>query len=177
MKHQYQLLIALICCFVLSLFYAWHRFPRQQAADVPKPLPGRANSHEARISSTNDGQNIILSLPEPPQMALAIKRDLFRPLTDTINHSKRGKKEAPAVPPPPPPPTKGELARRELQQYKIMGFLKLTGQHVAFISRGNNMVVIREGSSLIPGYYVTGINGYRLMMRAEDGDELLLERR
>lgn len=194
MSRQKQLLIVLLIIFILSLAYAWLRTPRQQVA-APRPAgsnlparrpapgptqiaaPAQAPSGAAAPAATAYQP---LALPEPEQTEVRIKRDLFIPLQ--VIEAKIAAKKAAAIkppppPPPPPPPTHQELARTELAQYKSLGLLKKQGKQVAFLSRGGQIKLIRLGDSLISGYKVTAITDDRLVLRADDGDEMSLAMR
>ncbi len=191
MNRQKQLLAALLALFLLSLTYAWFRTPRQQVAaprpagsNLParRPVPGPTQtvapvqtSSAAAVPAVTAYQP--LALPEPEQTEVRIKRDLFIPLQ--VIEAKIAAKKAAAVkppppPPPPPPPTPQELARKELAQYKSLGLLKKQGKQVAFLSREGQIKLIRVGDSLISGYKVTTITDDRLVLRADDGDEMAL---
>ena len=45
---------------------------------------------------------------------------------------------------------------------------------MAFLSKGGQIKLIRVGDSLINGYKVTTITDDRLLLRADDGDEMSL---
>lgn len=191
MSRQKQLLIVLLVIFILSLAYAWLRTPRQQVAaprptgsNLParRPAPGpaqtvapvQAPSGAAAPAATTYQP---LALPEPEQAEVRIKRDLFIPLQ--VVEAKIAAKKAAAIkppppPPPPPPPTPQELARKELAQYKSLGLLKKQGKQVAFLTKGGQIKLVRVGDSLINGYKVTVITDDRLVLQADDGDEMSL---
>lgn len=186
MNRQKLLLAGLLGILLLSVGYAWQRTPRQQVATtksttktvkaIPtKVLAGPTNGL-TQSASINTSVSQTLNFEEPVQKPVVIKRDLFRPLGggEQAMRGKGGKAvvSAPPPPPPPPPPTKSEIARREFGQYKIMGFIKRAGKQVVFVSKGEKIMLIREGDSLIAGYTVTSIGDYRLVMRAADGDEI-----
>lgn len=189
MNRQKQLLAALLTIFMLSLAYAWLRTPRQQVA-APRPagsaLPARrpAPAQPAAPAQTPSKTAVPaatayqpLAVPEPEQAEVRIKRDLFIPLQ--VVEAKIAARKAAAIkppppPPPPPPPTPQELARKELTQYKALGLLKKQGKQVAFLSKGGQIKLIRVGDSLISGYKVTSITDDRLVLRADDGDEMSL---
>jgi len=191
MSRQKQLLIVLLIIFILSLAYAWLRTPRQQVA-APRPAgsnlparrpapgptqiaaPAQAPSGAAAPAATTYQP---LALPEPEQAEVRIKRDLFIPLQ--VVEAKIAAKKAAAVkppppPPPPPPPTPQELARKELAQYKSLGLFKKQGKQVAFLAKGGQIKLVRVGDSLINGYKVTAITDDRLVLHADDGDEMSL---
>ena len=185
MNRQKKLLAILLIIFLLSLAYAWFRTPRQQVAAprptankaaAPRQVPAPAPAATKATASVPVAYQP-LALPEPEQTEVHIKRDLFIPL-QVIEAKIAAKKAAtikpPPPPPPPPPPTPQELARTELTQYKSLGLLKKQGKQVAFLSRGGQIKLVRVGDSLISGYKVTTITDDRLVLRADDGDEMSL---
>lgn len=185
MNRQKQLLAALLTIFMLSLAYAWLRTPRQQVA-APRPagsaLPTRRPAPAPAQTPSGTAHPAVtayqpLAVPEPEQGEVRIKRDLFIPLQAVeakIAAKKAAAVKPPPPPPPPPPPTPQELARRELAQYKSLGLLKKQGKQVAFLTKGGQIKLIRVGDSLISGYKVTAITDDRLVLRADDGDEMSL---
>ncbi|QOX78515.1 hypothetical protein FY034_06085 [Trichlorobacter lovleyi] len=195
MNRQKQLLIALLVIFMLSLAYAWLRTPRQQVAaprpagsnlparrPAPGPAPGPAQTAAPAQAPPGAAAPAAtayqpLALPEQEQAGIRIKRDLFIPLQ--VVEAKIAAKKAAAIkppppPPPPPPPTPQELARKELAQYKSLGLLKKQGKQVAFLAKGGQIKLVRVGDSLINGYKVTAITDDRLVLHADDGDEMSL---
>lgn len=186
MTKQRLILAALLCCLAFSASYAWKRFPRQQSTGKPQTGVGAASteastppalSKRGQVATTSQ-----LALPEPPSLPLQIKRDLFQAPAEKRTAANTGKARhplpsPPPPPPPPPPPSKQDLARRELQQYRVMGFLKHEGRHTAFVTNGNKVQLVHTGDMLTAAYKVTKISGYRLVVRSEDGDELQLSGR
>lgn len=184
MTKQRLILAALLCCLAVSASYAWKQFPRQQSISKPQTGVGAASrgastppalSRQGQVATTNQ-----LALPEPPPLPLQIKRDLFQLPAEKRTAANSGNVKQPLPPPPPPPPpppSKQELAQRELQQYRVMGFLKHEGRHTAFVTNGNKVQLVHKGDMLTADYKVTKINGYRLVVRSEDGDELQLSGR
>lgn len=186
MTKQRLILTALLCCLAFSLSYAWKQSPRQQLTSKQQNGDGVSTaSTKVRTSPARPqtGQVAVinrLALPEPPAPPLQIKRDLFQTPAEKRTTTKPATaKQAlpPAPPPPPPPPTKQELARRELQQYRVMGFLKHEGRHTAFVTKANKVQLVHTGDMLTADYKITKINGYRLVVRSEDGDEMQLSGR
>lgn len=183
MTRQKQLLVVLAVLFALSLIYAWFRTPRQQTvapgtvtAPTPRPRPAPASPTPAAAATTPPAYRP-LALPEPEQREVVVKRNLFMPLQ--LFEARQAAKQTAAVkppppPPPPPPPTPQELARVELGQYKLLGHLKKQGRLVVFLTRGNQIRLVRVGDTLIAGYSITSITDDRLLMRSAEGDELSL---
>lgn len=73
---------------------------------------------------------------------------------------------APPTPPVPPPPTAEELAqqqealrRQQLQeqmaQYRYLGYVDRNGVHQAFLGKGREVDIIREGDTLDGKFQVT----------------------
>lgn len=177
MKRQYLILVALLGCLILSFVYAWQRYPRQRRAEKQsvRNVAGTVSPVRAAVF---EGSNQALAIPEPAPLPFQVKRDLFRPMDGKPAGAaaKTGKslQVKPPPLPPPPPPTPVELARQQLQLYKIMGFVRRGGRQTAFVAKGDTVLLVREGDSLIRGYTVSRIADYRLVMRNENGDELLL---
>lgn len=189
MNRHKQLLVILAVLFALSLIYAWFRTPRQQTvasgkvtktASQPRPIPASAAPAAPTTTTTTPPAYRPLALPEPEQREVVVKRNLFTPL-QVIEARQIAKQTAavkpPPPPPPPPPPTPQELARTELGQYKLLGHLKKQGRLVVFLTRGNQIKLVRVGDTLIAGYQITSITDDRLLMRSAEGDELSLELR
>ena len=185
MTRQKQILTILIGIFLLSLAYAWQRYPRQKTAPPLSTTTVKAALQQQ--SST------VRNTAAPPQREttftqdhhqVVVHRDLFRPLDYPTAESAQKRAtvqvETRPTPPPsiqlpaPPPPTPEELARNEARQYRLMGFLKQDKRQTAFVAKGERITLVREGDSLIAGYTVSKVNNYRIVMRAENGDEITI---
>lgn len=178
MTSQKQLLAILLGLLMLSLVYAWQRFPRQQTAP---PLAKTAQLQPPSPAGAAAPHRAASEAPDlPGSQGVIVRRDLFRSLESYQTATTRQRAPVqPVVAPPlevplPAPPSPAEIAQNEARQFRAMGFLKRDGKQVAFVARGERISVVREGDSLITGYKIASINNYRIVMRAEDGDEITI---
>lgn len=104
-------------------------------------------------------RNIFLpsSRPMDPQVKVVARQKRPQPLVAVT---------APPTPPVPPPPTAEELAqqqealrRQQLQeqmaQYRYLGYVDRNGVHQAFLGKGREIYIIREGDTLDGKFQVT----------------------
>lgn len=78
-------------------------------------------------------------------------------------------------PPPPPPPTPQEIARIQLAAFTVIGSYIKKNTRVVFLARGEEILTVRIGNHLMPGYTVVAIHDEQLKLRSDDGrHELIL---
>ncbi len=94
-----------------------------------------------------------LDLLEPGDgVALKNPKNIFAPLRSHLPPPPPPPKP-PEPPPPPPPPTPEELAieraRRELGQFRYLGYMnKGPGMDQAFLARGEELFIVNQGDTV-----------------------------
>ncbi len=96
---------------------------------------------------------------KPPVPGAGLK-NLFLPL-----HYEPPKPLLPPLPPPPPPvhiPTPEEIAaeqaRKELSEFRYLGYLNRGGKEQAFLSKGGNLFIVKRGEAITGTYILKEAN-------------------
>lgn len=184
MNRQKLALLILSVMLIAALLYSYIRFPRQKtveklthtAGETARPGAVRAADGTAKpVAST-----LRMDLFDSPPAPVVIKRNLFQPvfidesLKNMASGSKKGKgglMKPPPPPPPPPPPTPQEIARQMLGSYKSLGMMRKGNKRIAFLARGEEVMLVRIGDKPIPGYSAVSITDERLTLRSLDGND------
>ncbi len=135
------------------------------AAPEPQRVPlayvtGKADRANASRPQAGAGLKVNLDLLAAARRrvkeAFVAPKNIFAPLPAekmAPTHAKR-KAPAPAVAAPavPPPPSPEELAaeaaRQELAQFRYLGYLSRNGREEAFLSKGKELYIVRNGNSI-----------------------------
>ncbi|HXC61503.1 MAG TPA: hypothetical protein VNV63_02400 [Nitrospiria bacterium] len=131
------------------------------------PLTYRQGQAVTKVTSTRGEERRDLTLKfdllnwKPPAPGAGLK-NIFLPLyfeppkppapPPTIPHAP-----PPTLPPPPAPPTPEEIAaeqaRKELSEFRYIGYLNRGGKEQAFLSKDKNLFIVKLGD-VITGTYI-----------------------
>lgn len=193
-----RLLGFLIPAFIASLIYGYMQMPRQEriTGRADKVIQGSAaqkRGQSLKSAKTGDSYPLLRSdlLERKSQPYLGVRHDLFfSALTagqeeDVIDIPPE---EPPAEvvvqpvvipppPPPPPPPSPQEVARKELSQYKFVGFYKKGEKQTIFLSSSGEIFLVRKGDYLGRDrkYYVLNITDTILELRKEGAGDFSIK--
>jgi hypothetical protein len=188
MNRQKLILLILALLLLVSVLYSYVRFPRQKtvaklthtAGETASPGTTRPADGVSKPVSSVLRMDLFEAAPTP----VAVIRNLFQPVfideaaRNTAPGGLKGKGMAlkpPPPPPPPPPPTPQEIARQMLGSYKSLGMMRKGNNRIAFLARGEEVMLVRIGDKPIPGYSAVSITDEQLTLRSLDGtDELHL---
>lgn len=178
MNRNVLILVVLLCMLVLSLIYARQRAPQQHSTAPSARMVAAPLTTETLTPLQNPRGTITgyrpLAYPEAAVAEVFVKRDLFKPLFQPEMPQVARKATPVVLPPPPPPPTPRELAQKELHRYKFLGLMKKQDRLVVFFSNNGLIKLVRVGDTLVNGYRIINCTEERLLMRSEEGDELVL---
>jgi len=89
-------------------------------------------------------------------------KNLFLPLHYEPPRSASPPPLTPPPPPPPPPPSPEEIAaqraRGELSQFRYLGYLNRADREQAFLSRGNDLFIVKRGEAITGTYQLKEVN-------------------
>jgi len=158
-SNQKILLAALVVMWVILLAYRIliHEEPKRAPLTY---RPGQTVS--STVAKGKDRLDLVLKLDllnlKPPPPGKEVK-NLFLPL-----HYEPPKPVSPppTLPPPPPPPSPEEIAaqkaREELSRFRYLGYLNRTDREQAFLSRGNDLFIVRRGETITGTYQLKEVN-------------------
>jgi hypothetical protein len=158
-SNQKILLAVLVVIWVVLLAYRiiFHEEPKRV------PLTYRTGQTITKAGSKGSVRHdLILRLDllnqEPPAPGSGLK-NLFLPL-----HYEPPKSLTPptTLPPPPPPPSPEEIAaeqaRQQLSQFRYLGYLNRGDKEQAFLSKGNDLFIVKRGDAIIGTFLLKEAN-------------------
>ena len=176
MNRPKALLVVLLCLLVMAAVSAWFRMPRQKTVDRLTYQQGKA-APQTRENQTAKAVELREDILQQQPAAVVVTKNIFKsPVAQQkVNLAgKNGTLAAGPRPQPAPvvvPPTPQELARRQLAGFIPLGTYTKKDARMAFLSRGDEIVTVRVGDSLIPGYTVVSILDEQLILRSADGKD------
>jgi hypothetical protein len=132
-----------------------------ESRQVPlKHVKGQTASRQSGRGASLDGLKVNIDLltanRQQADKTFATPRNIFAPLRgeEPISQVAQGGPPVPISPaiPPPPAPTPEEVARQagmqELAQYRYLGYLIRGGRDQAFLSKGNDLHIVKPGETI-----------------------------
>ena len=182
MNRQKLSLFILLILLVVAIAYAFFRTPQQKKVDRLKYSPGAlpATAPVNTAIKADDTKLHLELLDDKTASFSGFKRNIFRlaPLKPkvTIPPPPPPPTSAPPTPPPPPPPPgKGELARAEMAKFKFLGFLKKDNRKTIFLSRNNEILLVKKGDKIAGQFEVADITEEFLTINAvPDGGQIVI---
>lgn len=174
-------LIILLALFAGAVAYAVLRQPPRKTVAKLKYTTGmRADAPRA---GGRDDLKLRLDLldREMPRFA-GFKRNIFRPIfageiRQPIMPVKPVLPVPPPLPPPPPPvpPTPAQMAAEEMARFKFIGFLKKENFKTVFLTRGNEIFLVRKGDKIAGKYEIASISDESMAIKlAETGEQIIV---
>lgn len=191
-----RLLVFLIPAFIASLIYGYLKMPRQEriTGGTDKVSQGSAAAKRGpsplKSAKASDSHPLLRTdlLERKSQPYPGVRHDLF---FSTLTAAQEEEvtdippEEPPAevviqpvvIPPPPPPPSPQEVARKELSQYKFVGFYKKGEKQTIFLSSSGEIFLVRKGDYLGRDrkYYVLNITDTILELRKEGAGDFSIK--
>lgn len=164
--------------------------PRQKTVSTLKnpsgqrAIPGGRSS--AGTSSVSSADTLRLDLLDREAMPdfKGYRRNIFKPIfSDESKMPKRKvvsvKRRSLPLPPPPPPvpvqPMVAETARPELAKFTFLGFLQKDKRKTVFLSRDNQILLVKKGDIFAGRYEASSITDQALTIRVTDtGEEIVI---
>ncbi len=185
MNRQRQLLLIVLLLLVAAVVSAYMRWPRQKSVDTLKYAPGQKATMVAAVPATTipvagDGRVLRLDLLDGEQTPFeGYRRNLFKSFLVEDIKASRQKSEAvrSAQPPPvniPRPPVISEAPKRELTQFAFMGFFEVDNRKTVFLSRGKEMLLVREGRVFAGKYKAVSITDQALTIQVMDTNDQIV---
>jgi hypothetical protein len=163
MNRQKMLLSALVMLLMIAVAYAYFRIPKQQRVSRLKYSSGNAPDKIKHDTTEQNDKHLNLALLDK-QMARqnGFKRNIFRlePLKSSIPVPPPPPPPAPApqpTQPPPPPPPPPSPVRAEMAKFTFLGFLKKEGIKTIFLSKGNEIILVKKGDKIANRFEVTNL--------------------
>lgn len=175
MNRQKAFLFILSVLFVAAVVYAFIRTPQQKTVESLKFAPGApAETVKRDTAKTGDTKLNLQLLDRPLPRFAGFKRNIFwLPSFET-----RKKLSLPPPPPPPPPQPLPSLpplqatpppVRQEMAKFTFLGFLKKDNRKTIFLSKDNEIFLVKKGDKIANSYEVTNITDDVLTINSVSG--------
>lgn len=177
MSRKKVILVILLSIFVASLY---QNIKNDDVKRVEELKYKTGKREVAENSGDKDFPKINMALLSGERKTFRIgKKNIFEPL-------KYVKKKPPALPPPspkppvkvPPPEPEPELPvetpmEREVATFTFLGFLQKERTKTIFLSRGDEILIVKQGDTILNNYIVKGISDDNIVIASRDGSEIL----
>lgn len=177
MNRPKLILFLLVCVLAVSVIVAWFRMPKQKSIDRLTFQQGAA-VFQHRSNQKNREVELQRDLLEQKFTKVVVKKNIFKLPGEERGAAMVGTRQrlhSIPPPPPPPPPTPQEIARTQLAAFTVIGSYIKKNTRIVFLAKGEEILTVRIGNHLMPGYTVVAINDEQLKLRSDDGrHELIL---
>ena len=181
MNRQKMALAILLVIFAISIVYSFVRQPPRRTVDKLKYAPGTKGVSVQISGRSPDDKKLRLDLldREPPRFS-GFRRNLFRPIFPEIMKlppiAARPVLPLPAPPPPPPPPkTPAQLAMEDMSRYTFLGYLQKGNRKTIFLTRDNEIILVKKGDKIAGKYEVATISDEALTINLlQNGEQIVI---
>lgn len=192
MNRQKLLLFVLLIMFALSLGYGYFRMPRQKIADKARSVQESGTRPKPGDNVKVNDKKLKLELLDQGVVRFAgFRRNIFRP----IFHEELKAISLPPPPPPPKPPIKppasqssGKAAEpavpptpetpayvKDMATFTFLGFVKKDNRKTLFLSKSNEIFLVKKGDRIADKYEVTNITDEVLTINViAEGREIII---
>lgn len=187
MNRQKLLLAILLILFALAVLSIFWRTPSQKRVATLKYQKGSvAERMRTQASALGDDKKVHLELLDKGKGRFAgFRRNIFRPIFREEGKPSAFIPERPSLPvappqisrpappllPPEPQPTP---LQRDMAQFTFLGFLKKEGVKTIFLSKDNEIFLVKKGDRIAGKYTASVITEEALTIRVEDGGEIIM---
>ncbi len=188
MNRQRLILFVLVILFGVTALWSYSAMPRLKTVSMPtnKPSPVvrkpvvTAKEKTGRVA--DDGTKLHVELLDvETETFKGYRRNIFRPIF--IDELKMKKQKAVALIPPPKivpalPPVQPAIVQPEappLARFTFLGFLKKGAVRTIFLSKDQDILLVKKGDIIAGRYQATEISDQALTLTVTDtGDEIVI---
>jgi len=186
MNRRKLVLAILLAIFAVAVVTSFLRQPSQKTVAKLKYTTGMT-ANISRTGQVRDETRLHLDLldKELPHFS-GTQRNIFRPIFSAENKSSLGPRKmaklALPVPPPPRPPlpppvapSPAQLAMEDVSRFTFLGFLQKENRKTIFLSRDNEIILVKKGDTIAGKYQVTSITdeAMTISLRA-NGEQIII---
>ena len=188
MNRQRLILFVLVILFGVTALWSYSAIPRLKTVSMPtnKPSPAPRKPAVAAREKTgrvaDDGTKLHVELLDvETETFKGYRRNIFRPIF--IDELKMKKQKAVALIPPPKivpalPPVQPAIVQPEappLARFTFLGFLKKGAVRTIFLSKDQDILLVKKGDKIAGRYQATEISDQALTLTVTDtGDEIVI---
>jgi hypothetical protein len=195
MNRQRLALFILLIVLVLAVAWSFMSVPRQKTVNTLKYAPGQQASQARPVSSPasapkpatpEDSRTLRLDLLDQVHAGFkGYRRNIFKPIF--VDEVKVMKQMALAVKPVLIPPVavqvqkpvetvteQPETPQKVLAKFTFLGFVKKDNRKTIFISRGNEIILVKKGDVFAGNYEAASITDQALTIKVVDSGEQIV---
>ncbi|HIJ87266.1 MAG TPA: type II secretion system protein PulP [Desulfuromonadales bacterium] len=193
MNRQRLILFVLVLLFGVTVLWSYSTMPRLKTVGTSSGKPGQSAKTtavavvEKAVRVTDDGTKLNIGLLDEEVAAFkGYRRNIFKPIF--VDELKMNKQNAVALKPPPPKiipapipvpaPVQPVIIQPEsvpLAHFTFLGFLKKGSVKTIFLSKDNNILLVKKGDKVAGRYQATDISDQALTLTVTDtGDEIVI---
>jgi hypothetical protein len=192
MNRQKLVLAVLLLLLVVAVISVFVRWPKQQSVQTLKNTGGATatapRTPQTPVATPVDERRVHLELltAERPRFS-GFRRNIFRPIFQEEGKFTLPPKTflkpppPPSLPPvavqpvPPPPVPTTSVVQRDMARFTFLGFLKKDGKKTIFLSKDNQIHLVKMGDRIEGKYEATGLSEEALTIRVlSDGNEIVI---
>ena len=189
MNRQRLILFVLVILFAVASLWSYSAIPRLKTVSTPPNKPSSAArkpvvaAKEKTGRVVDDGTKLHIELlGVETETFKGYRRNIFRPIF--VDELKVKKQKAVALIPPPPkivpasPPVQPAIVQPEappLARFTFLGFLKKGAVRTIFLSKDQDILLVKKGDKIAGRYQATEISDQALTLTVTDtGDEIVI---
>ncbi|HTP64010.1 MAG TPA: hypothetical protein VMJ66_01370 [Geobacteraceae bacterium] len=184
MDRRKLILAVVLVIFAGAVVYAFLHQPPRRTVDKLKYTTGMKAEVPRNVPGAPDDKRLHLDLldREMPRFS-GFKRNIFRPIFSgdmklALLPRTPAKPQLPVPPPPappPPPPTPAQQAMEDVGHFTFLGFLQKENRKIIFLTRDNEIFLVKKGDKLAGKYDVSSITDEALTINlAGTGEQIVI---
>lgn len=185
MNRQRLILLILVILFVIAVLWSYSAMPRPKTVSALTFKPGQqakavviATDKQAR--DRDDGTKLKIGLlDKEPAVFNGYRRNIFKPVfsdpTKVVKQQVAPFKRPPRMPPVPfMPPAIIQPVTAPLARFTFLGFLKKGSVRTIFLTKDNEILLVKKGDIIAGRYAATDISDQALTLKVTDTGEQIV---
>jgi Tfp pilus assembly protein PilP len=168
MDRKQKLLVGLIALLGLALAYRLtHPFDQGTVDRLTYARATKVAAAQAEGDASAQGVVRLDLLQSPPEVGVAVQRDLFRPPTDKRSVDT-DEMQATEPEPEPPPRTARQMIEEHFESFKIFGSYRRGENIYLFLVRGKQVLIVTRGDRIDGKYGITDLDEKSATITAQE---------
>lgn len=183
MNHQRLILFILVILFVIAALWSYSALPRSKTVSTLAYQSGQqakvvAAATAKPVRDPGDGTVLKIALFEHEPVGFKrYHRNVFKPLfSDESKIIKKPALMTKSFPWPPPVPVIPVVVQPEtvpLARFTFLGFLKKGSVKIIFLSKDNEILLVKKGDKIAGRYEATDISDQALTLKVDDTGDVI----
>ena len=169
MGRKQKLLAGLIALMGLALAYRLtHPFNQETVDRLTYARATKVAAVQAEGEASTQGAVRLDLLQSPPEVSVAVQRDLFRLPTENRSVDTDEVQATAAPEPEPPPRTERQMIEEHFESFKIFGSYRRGETIYLFLVRGKQVLIVTRGDSIDGKYNITDLDEKSATISAQE---------